>query len=128
MRPTTGQTDWRRLPAVHTVVMTLALAACARASRAGQDPRILLGVDNAGWHGSTALVVPDGSELVDLPPATPALQPAAQRWPLLRDVVGHRAFATVDLLQATLVERCLQRADQRDIVQHTTNFHGLPTA
>jgi transposase len=128
VRPTTGQTYWLLLPAVNTVAMTLALAEFARDSSAGQDKRILLVVDNAGWHGSKALVVPDGIELVYLPPATPELQPAEHLWPLLREVVVNRAFATVDLLQETLVERCLQLADQRDIVQHTTNFHWLPTA
>lgn len=72
----TGDTYWLILPTVNTEAMTLALAEFARAVGAGRDKQILLLVDNAGWHRSTALVVPDGIELVYLPAATPELQPA----------------------------------------------------
>jgi transposase len=126
VRPATGQTSWLLLPTVNTHAMNLALAACARDMRAGSDKHILLVVDNAGWHGSKTLVVPEGIELVYLPPATPELQPAKHLWPLLREAVANQTFATLDPLQETLVERCLQLAAQADTVQRTTNFHWLP--
>ena len=80
VRPTTGQTYWLILPTVNIEAMTLALAEVARDSGAGPDKRILLVVDNAGWHGSKTLGVPGGIELVYLPPATAALPPVAHRW------------------------------------------------
>ncbi len=63
VRPSTGQTYWLILPTVNTQAMNLALAEFARDHGAGADKRILLVVDNAGWHGSQALIVPDGIEL-----------------------------------------------------------------
>jgi transposase len=128
VRPTTGQTYWLILPTVNTAAMNVALAEFARDIGAGPDKRILLVVDNAGWHGSKTLVVPAGIALVYLPPATPELQPAEHLWPLLREAVANQSFATLDPLEDTLVERCLQLAAQRDFVQHTTNFHWLPPA
>jgi len=128
VRPSTGQTYWLILPTVNTAAMNLALAEFARDSGAGPDKRILLVVDNAGWHGSKALVVPEGIALVYLPPATPELQPAEHLWPLLREAVANQTFATLDPLQETLVERCLQLAAQADTVHRATTFHWLPTA
>jgi transposase len=128
VRPTTGHTYWLLLPTVNTAAMNVALVEFARDVGAGPDKRILLVLDHAGGHGSTALEVPAGLELVYLPPSTPELQPAEHLWPLLREVVANRTFASLDPLEDTLVVRCLQLADQRDLVQHTTNFHWLPAA
>ncbi len=128
VRPTTGQTYWLILPTVNTEAMKRALAEVARDSGAGPDKRILLGVDNAGWHGSTTLGVPGGIDVVYLPPAPPALPPAEHRWPLRREAVANQTCATLEPLQETLVERCLQLAAQADTVHRATNFHWLPTA
>ena len=128
VRPATGTSYWLLLPAVSTEAMNLALAEFARDIGAGADQHILLVVDNAGWHGSKTLRVPVGIELVYLPPATPELQPAEHLWPLVREAVANQAFATLDLLQDTLSERCLQLADHAELVQRTTNFHWLPAA
>lgn len=51
------------------------LAAFARETGAGRTRRIVLVLDNAGWHGEAGLSVPDGIRLVYLPPSTPELQP-----------------------------------------------------
>jgi hypothetical protein len=128
VRPTTGQTYWLMLPTVNTEAMNLALAEFARDIGAGRDKCIVLVLDNAGWHCSKTLVVPTGIELVYLPAATPELQPAEHLWPLLRESVANQTFANLDLLQEKLVKRCLQLADQGDMIQSATNFHWLPTA
>jgi transposase len=128
VRPSTGQSYWLILPTVNTEAMNLALGEFARDLGAGPTKRFLLVVDNAGWHGSKALRVPAGIELIYLPPATPELQPAEHLWPLLREAVANQAFATLEPLQDTLVDRCLQLAAQADTVQHATNFHWLPAA
>ncbi len=66
-------------------------------------------------------------EVLALPAATPELQLAERRWPLLREAVANQAVATLDDLEDTLVERCLQRAAQSTVIQHATNYHWLPT-
>ena len=47
----------------------------AREVGAGPHKRVVLLLDNAGWHTLTNLAVPDGLRLVDLPPYSPELQP-----------------------------------------------------
>lgn len=126
VRPWTGQTYGLILPTVNTEAMTLALAEFARDIGAGHDKQILLVVDNAGWHRSTALVVPDGIELVYLPAATPELQPAERLWPLVREAVANQPYATLDTLQDRLVERCLQLTQQTSLIHGVTQYQGFP--
>lgn len=127
VRPATGQTYWLILPLVNTAAMNLALAEFARDMGAGADKHILLVLDNAGWHSSQQLVVPTGIELIYLPAATPELQPAERLWPLLREAVANRTFATLDTLQDALIDRCLGLADQPAMIQTYTRYHWFPT-
>ncbi len=128
VRPATGQSYWLIVPTVTTAVMSLALAEFARDVGAGADKQVVLVVDGAGWHRSGELVVPAGVELVFLPASTPELQPAERLWPMLREAVANRSFESLDELQDRLVERCLQLAEQPDVVQAATNYHWLPAA
>ncbi len=128
VRPATGQSYWLIVPTVNTKVMSLALAEFARDVGAGADKQVVLVVDGAGWHRSSELVVPAGVELVVLPASTPELQPAERLWPMLREAVANRSFESLDDLQDGLVERCLQLAEQSDVVQAATNYHWLPAA
>src|SRR3954466_11655275 len=45
----------------------------------------VLVVDQAGWHLSAGLVVPDNITLVVLPPKCPELNPAENVWQFMRD-------------------------------------------
>lgn len=46
---------------------------------------ILLIIDNAAWHRSSSLIVPDNIELYPLLPYTPELNPIEQIWEELRE-------------------------------------------
>jgi hypothetical protein len=127
VRPVTGQTYWLILPTVNTEAMNVALAEFARDVGVGAAKRVLLVVDNAGWHGSKGLVVPSGIELVYVPPATPELQPAERLWPLVREAVANQTFATLDVLQDVLVGRCLQLATQPQRIRGATQYHWFPS-
>jgi len=72
--PESGDTHWLLLPSVNVEVFTIALEQFAQAVGAGPDRRIILVLDRAGWHSSQTLVVPDGIQLVFLPPYSPELQ------------------------------------------------------
>ena len=104
--------------------MNVALAEFAR--DVGVGKRLLLLVDNAGWHTSKELVIPAGIELHYLPPATPELQPAERLWPFIREGIANRSFADLDHLEDMLVARCLQLTEQPDVIQGATNYHWLP--
>jgi transposase len=126
VRPTTGQSWWCLLPTVSTAAFSLALAEFARDEGISPTRRAVVALDGAGWHGATALTVPDGLHLVPLPPASPELQPAERLWPLINEVVANRTFADLDALETVLVGRCQTvRADHLMVKRHT-RFHWWP--
>ena len=53
--------------------MSLALAHVARDERIDARHRAVLVLDGAGWPTSGTLVVPEGNDVVPLPPASPEL-------------------------------------------------------
>lgn len=126
VRPATGQSWWCLLPAVTTEAMELALAAFAHDEGIDADHRVALVLDGAGWHTSGRLTIPDGIDLIRLPPLSPELQPAERLWPLLDEPVANRSFADLDALEAVLVDRCqVLRTDPVAIKAHT-HFHWWP--
>jgi transposase len=58
--------------------MNLHLAEIARTVAPGAQAVLVL--DGAGWHGSTALNVPDNISLLHLPPYSPELNPVENVW------------------------------------------------
>jgi hypothetical protein len=88
------------------VLLSAVLAAFATAVGAGPDKLVVLVLDNAGWHSSEQLVVPDGLRLAFLPPYSPELQPAERLWPLTNEAVANRSFATLKELDEALGKRC----------------------
>ncbi|NEN97239.1 MAG: hypothetical protein F6K50_17420, partial [Moorea sp. SIO3I7] len=49
----------------------------------GAKKRVILTVDQARWHMSEKLEVPEGIHLFPLPPYSPELQPAERLWPVV---------------------------------------------
>lgn len=62
------------LPNVNTEIFNRVLADFAREYGIRSDKRILLAVDQAGWHTSNDLDVPEGINLIYLPAYSPELQ------------------------------------------------------
>jgi hypothetical protein len=83
IRPSTGQNWWCLLPTVTIPAMKLALAAFARDEGIDATHRVILVVDQAGWHTSPQLTLPDGIDVVLLPAAFPGI--ATRRAPLDTD-------------------------------------------
>jgi transposase len=126
VRPATGQSWWCLLPRVTAAAMQVALAAFARDEGIAAQHRAVLVVDQAGWHVSRDLALPDGVDLVFLPASSPELQPAERLWPLVDEPVANRAFPDLDALEAVLVNRCrLLEADPARLRAHT-RFHWWP--
>jgi transposase len=65
----------------------------ARAAGASKKRRILLVLDQAGWHVAKALKVPQGIHLFPLPAYTPELSPAEHLWPPIREELANRFFS-----------------------------------
>ncbi len=79
VHPKTGQTEWYIIPRVNVEWFNLALESFAKAVGAGNNKIILLVIDQAGWHMSEKVVVPEGIYLEPLPPYSPELQPAERK-------------------------------------------------
>jgi len=105
---------------VSTAAIGAALAAIARDEGIDAMHRAVLVLDGAGWHTSSKLVMPDGVDLVFLPPASPELQPVERVWSLVDEPVANRTFADLEPLTDLLVTRCQTlRADRRTPKAHT---------
>lgn len=127
VRPSTGQSWWCLLPAVTVPAMNLALATFARDERIDATHRVILLIDQAGWHTSPALKLPEGIDVVLLPTASPELQPAEHLWALVDEPVANRAFPALDALETVLVNRCrILEADRQRIKSHTL-YHWWPS-
>lgn len=127
VRPSTGQSWWCLLPTVTVPAMNLALASFARDDGIDATHRAVLLVDQAGWHTSPEVVLPDGIDLVFLPAASPELQPAERVWPLVREAVANTPFATLDPLEERLAQRCRALVEQPDLICQVTHYHWWPT-
>lgn len=83
------------LPEVNTDMMNLFLEEFAKEH--GGD-RILLVLDQAGWHRSKDLLVPRCIKILYLPPYSPELNPVERLWRHLKRAATH------NILHATLAE------------------------
>ena len=119
VRPTIGQNFWLIMPTVSIAAFNLALQHFSQA--VAGEPLYLL-MDQAGWHTSNKVHVPDHMRLMFQPAYSPELQPAEHLWELVDQPLINRHFPSLDTLEATLVERCRWLTTQLDLVRSATNF------
>ena len=91
------------MPWCDTQAMTAHLAEISAAVEPGAHAVLIL--DQAGWHVSKALVVPDNITLMTLPPRSPELNPVENVWQYIRDNwLSNRVFASYDDIVALSCE------------------------
>lgn len=127
VEPESGQTYWWILPRTDTQLFSRVLADFAQAMKLSKDKRVVLVLDQARWHISDKLEVPEGIHLMFLPPYSPELQPAERLWPLTNEPIANRYFETLDELEEVLVKRCQVLMAQPRLIQGYTCFHWWPT-
>ena len=71
------------MPWCDTYAMTQHLAEIAR--HVDADAHAILIMDQAGWHMSNNLVVPENITILPLPPKSPELNPVENLWHFMRD-------------------------------------------
>ena len=126
VRPSRGEVVWFLADAVNTVMFSAILAAFVREVGAGPEKRVVLVRDGAGWHVAADLSIPDGIEVVLLPPYSPELQPAEGLWPLLRQAVANDHIADRNVLDEALGDRCNALTDDPDTIGGHTLLHWWP--
>ena len=126
VRPESGKVFWLILPTVNTELFSLALGEFAKEVGAGEEKRILLVVDKAGWHTGKEVEVPEGIHLEFLPKGSPELMPAERLWPLTNEALANGLFEEIEEIERTLLERCVELLDQAELIKALTNYHWWP--
>ena len=85
------------LPHVNVEAMTIHLAEISRHMTAGAHAVLVL--DQAGWHTSPKLRVPENISLLSLPLYAPELNPVENVWAYLRaNFLSHRVWNSYDAI------------------------------
>jgi transposase len=121
--PATGRNRTLILPKANTGTMGAALADFAGWADPDGRKVLVLIVDNAGWHIAGTLAVPANVVLVRLPSCTPELQPAEPLWPLVREGLANKGFASLAALTEPLERRCRWLAEDTATVKGAVGFH-----
>ena len=79
--PHTGEDFTLLMPWVNTNVMNIYLN---KMSEFYCDKKIMMIMDQAGWHRSKDLIIPDNIQIEYLPPYSPELNPVEKLWQWLR--------------------------------------------
>jgi hypothetical protein len=96
--------------------MSLHLAEVAQAVAPGAHAVVLL--DQAGWHLSKRLKIPDNVTLVPLPAKAPELNPVENVWQFMRDNwLSNRVFTSYARHPRPLLRR-LEQADRPALAHH----------
>ena len=126
VEPATGETVWNIGNAIGKEMFALILSDFAKSVDAGANKRIVLQLDNAGWHSPQNLAVPDGIRLVFQPAHSPELQPAEHLWQFVDEPLANRCFATIAAIDEVVGDRCVALTQQADTIRDSTLFHWWP--
>ena len=126
VHPQSGKSSFWLLSGVNGPVFAELLRAFAEEQGLGSRKRILLVLDQAGWHGSQEVEPIEGLTQVPLPPYSPELQPAERVWPLVDEPLANRAFSTLAELEAVLEDRCVRLTEMPETIRAHTCFHWWP--
>jgi transposase len=126
VHPASGRTIWHLASGVSISVFEAELRAFAHAVGAGPKKQIVLVLDQADWHTSLRLRVPDHVHLLFLPAYSPELQPAEHLWPLTNDALLNAHFADLDALDEAQFARCAALQRQPDRIRSATLFPWWP--
>ena len=108
------------LPWCNTAMMNLHLAAISADVAPGRHAVLLL--DQAGWHLSGKLTVPNNITIIPLPPKCPELNPQEYVWQFIRDNwLSNRVFDSVN----TLLDHCCDAWNKLEAQPWTIMSIGL---
>ena len=122
IRPKNGESFWLLLPTVNAAIMTIALQAFVDDIDPKRKRIMVLLLDQAGFHTTNTLVIPDNIIIRYFPSHTPELQPVESAWSVLREATHNRLFEDLSALENTIVRRCQYLMDHREIVYGKAGF------
>jgi transposase len=125
VEPKTGKTLWYLIPRVNHQWLNLVYQAFAKDVGLDIEKIILLIEDNAGWHHSQKVEVPEGIIVEYLPPYSPELQPAERLWSIVDEPLVNEYFETIEEIEEILATRCQFIETMPSEIKNLTNYHWL---
>lgn len=126
VHPQSGETYFWILPRVNITLFNQVLADFAREFGVGKDKQIILTLDQAGWHTSHQVQIPEGIHLEFMPSHSPELQPAERLWPLTNEPIANRSFNSLNELEDVLFHRCQVLLNQPEFIRAIACYHWWP--
>jgi hypothetical protein len=121
--PALGRMTSLILPWANTEMMNIFLRQVAEDF---SDYFILMLIDQAGWHTSQKLELPENMRLIKLPPRSPELNPAEHIWEELREKnFANKAFKDLDEVEDKLCQGLNDLARNPEGLRSMTNFPYL---
>ncbi len=121
--PEIGRMSSLILPRADTEMMNLFLN---QVSLEFQDSFVIMLLDQAGWHLSKNLLLPENIRCIPLPPHSPELNPVEHLWDELREKHFHnKAFDNLDAVEDTLCEGLAHLMACPDKLRTLTDFEYL---
>ena len=127
VHPNSGRSVWYLLPALNTQTFEAVLENFARDVLNTEGKRVLVVLDNAAWHKSKSLEIPQGLEFVFLPAYSPELQPAERLWALCDEPLVNRCLPSLAALETVLAGQCVALMGDAGRVRAFTRFDWWPT-
>lgn len=125
VHPLTGKSFWLILPTVNAKLMNIALEEFSKYIDPKNEKKILLLIDNAGFHTSKEMLLPENIQIFPLPAYSPELQPVECGWPLLKESVANKYFDNLDALEKVVCKRCQWLEKNPKILKGAVGFSWI---
>jgi len=123
LAPQLGKSVALLLPYAQTAMLNLFLQ---QLSQECVDAFILMQVDQASWHRSSELQLPENIPLIFQPPYSPEVKPLEHLWDELREkYFSNRVFASLDAVEQQLCLGLNALAADPDLIRSMTLFPHL---
>ncbi len=126
VHPPSGRSYWRILPYLNIEMFSMVLKDFAEEFGAGRGKQLLLVVDQASWHTSPNLKIPEGIHFAELPVKSPELQPVERLWMYSDETVANKAWGDIEAMMDETWNRCQYLMTQTDFISGVTNYHWWP--
>ena len=118
--PSLGEMTSLILPYANTQMMNMFLE---HVSKEFDKYNIIMLLDQAGWHRSNCLKIPQNIYLIKQPSHSPELNPAEHIWDDMREKNFHnKVFNSLDEVEEVLCTGLNNLRNNRDYVRSLTNF------
>lgn len=85
-------------------------------------------IDNAAFHSTKDVVLPENIILIPLPPYSPELNPAEKMWQWFKDKIAMKMFKSIDELEEKITE-IIKNTDKKRVKSITSSsYEYLETA